>query len=230
MFSTARNLYITSALVLGLATPATAWARKNEREGFNFGASFRLLDATESSQDNPDNPSKSKNSGQSISPHIGWAFDEMFNFGVALNFENKALLEKDKSKDGNLEISRDKQTSTKSAGVFGRFLFAKVLYFEAGIGMYEQRRATTNEYSAASGDDGSSYTVRKESFNTRGLGLGYNAGIGLEVPAAAGFYITSALVQRSYSLRDYSGGSSLGDGKQKISTKEISFGISHYVN
>ncbi len=223
-------LTIAIAAIANMVFTPAALAKKHKREGFNFGASLRMLDVNDDSLTGDDTYDKSRvrAKSQAVSPHIGYVFAETLNVGLNLNFEESVTDERDVSADLNKEIERHKETSTKSASLFMRFLFAKVMYFEWGFGLYDSRTNSENEYTLAQ-DDGT-FSLTRESYSTRGVGPGYHVGMGLEIPAANGFFFTVAHVTRNYHLRDFNGTGDLGAKRRQIRKQEFSFGISHYVD
>lgn len=218
-----------SIFVLLLASPA--YGRKGHREGFNFGTSLRLMggDGTtygQNSSEHPSNDSKLSSTSQSVSPFIGYAFQEFLNIGAILYFEQGKSNSVDKTLDGSVETLREQDSSINGAGLFARFLFAKVMFFEGSFGAYEQTLSTTTETRNV---NGSSINGTRTENQVHGIGPGYHVGGGLELPVVNNFYFTATYLIRSFQQRDYNAASQIVGRKQAVQEKrELTFGLVHY--
>ena len=214
-------------LVLLLATPA--YGRRGNREGFNFGTSVRVMggdDRTNSEASNDPNSSHIVSKSQSVSPFVGYAFREFLNLGIGFHFEQSKSQITDRNSDGTQETLRVQDTSLSGAGLFTRFLFANVMFFEGGLGLYEQRSSTEIEQRNLSA--GSINGQRSES-EQRGIGPGYHVGGGLELPVVSNFYFTATYLLRSYQQREYNASAQSVGGKRGVQDRqELTFGIMHY--
>jgi hypothetical protein len=214
-------------LVLLTATSLSqvAYARRADREGLNFGSSVRIMDSDDRGQKSTlnDKNTRTKSSGQAFSPYVGYAFESL-NLGLMLNVENKYEEFSEKSSSTNQELSRDATTSSKAISAFGRFNFGKIMFFQAGVGVYSQ---VTNIHTELRNVSGVAFDGTSSDYKLEGMGPGYHAGVGLELPAANGFFFTGSYMVHNYQLRDTanSGYGSLIGSQQK---RELAFGISYY--
>jgi|GEM_PF-1057118 len=222
---------LTLALVmLNLVVTDLALARRKDREGFNFGTSFSLLDGEGSSNPSSDNRNKgaTDSSGSAVTPYVGVVLADYFNLGIMATYDSKDKLEQATNVDDGSRIKRERNTLTKSVGFFGRFLFGGAMYFEGGIGIYDERTSVNNEAASSEQEDGN-FIGKREIYNVRGVGTGYHGGGGIEISIANDFYFTTSYMVRVYTLRDYKGEGSLGQKVGTVQTRSIDFGLAHYV-
>ena len=216
-------------IVLGLLAATTisqaAYARRADREGLNFGSSVRIMDSDDRGQQSALNEknTRTKSAGQAFSPYLGYAFESL-NLGLMLNVENKYEEFSEKSSTSSQELSRDAATSSKAVGLFARFNFGNIMYFQAGAGIYSQ---VTNVHTELRNVNGSAFDGTTEDYKLEGMGPGYHMGVGLELPAANGFFFTGSYMVHNYQLRDtaHSSYGSLIGSQQK---RELAFGIAYY--
>jgi hypothetical protein len=211
------------------ASPAiwstAADARRSDREGFNFGSSVRIMDSDDRGESSTitNKNTRTKSSGQAFSPYVGYAVGPL-NLGLMLNVENKYEEFTETSPTSSQQLSRDATTSSKAISLFSRFNFGKIMFFEAGAGIYNQNSSIHTELRSV---NGGSFTGSSDDYKIQGMGPGYHMGAGLELPAANGFYFTGSYMVHNYQLRDTSHSSygSLIGSQQK---RELAFGISYY--
>lgn len=202
-----------------------ASARRSDREGFNFGTTVRLMDADDRSEAGAQttNTTRTQSSGQAFSPYLGYSFGEI-NIGLVGNVENSNQTIDERSTT-NQQVIRRSETNTKALSLFGRFNFGKVMFLEAGFGLYNQTNDVHTEYKIAG--DGGSFSGKSENYKLEGTGPGYHVGGGLELPIDNGFFFTGSYLVRSFSLRDQTK-SEFGDKIGSQQKRELSFGLSYY--
>lgn len=219
---------ICGLLALALAGPAFA---RSSREGFNFGASVKIQNKSDRGQGAGDS-SKSNvlSEDRTVNPYAGFVVGEHMNLGVALSFENSASQTEEMDESSLERVLRDRQSQMRSASIFFRFLFGENMFFETGVGLYDQTVHVENQYTFENSDN--SFTGKRDTYSVRGIGPGYHAGGGFEIEMGrrSGFYLTSSYMIRSYSLRQVQGERSLGEELSSVTRQEVSFGISHYLN
>ncbi len=219
---TTLGLFISMTPIL-MSTAAEA--RRGDREGLNFGSSVRIMDSDdrgESSTLNSNN-TRTKSAGQAFSPYVGYAFGPM-NLGLMINIESKYEEFTETSTTSNQQLSRDATTASKAISLFSRFNFGKIMYLEAGAGVYSQ---TTSVHTELRSVNGGTFSGSSDDYKLQGIGPGYHTGIGMELPASNGFYFTGSYKVHNYMLRDTvksSYGSVIGSQQKR----ELSFGISYY--
>ena len=222
------NIKQTNLVLIGLTIatlwPSQAFARRSDREGLNFGSSFRILDSDDRGQQSAvsDKNTRTTSSGQAFNPYLGYSFGAL-NFGLMLNLENKSEVFTESNTAKNEVISRDARTIGKSGSLFSRFNFGKVMFFEVGLGMYSQSKTVESETRSI----GESFAGSTSTYKTAGIGPGYHAGGGIEIPVDNGFYFSTSFMMHSYQLHDTtrsSYGSIIGSQEKR----ELSFGISYY--
>jgi hypothetical protein len=226
-----KKLFTNTVVVAAcLSAPVDLMARGRDREGFNFGASFGYETASDRNFSSNVSATKAnvESSGSTVSPYFGYVMGEHFNLGISAIFNSTSVKEDESNAEFRQRVERNKQISTKALNAFTRFLFGGVMYFELGAGIYDQGMSIKNAY--VSDMDGGAFSGHREQYSIRGLGTGYHMGGGFEVPMSRGFFFTSSYVVRVYNLRNYRGSGDLG-GKVGFNQKrDISFGLSHYVN
>lgn len=216
---------IVLVLLTATSLSQVAYARRADREGLNFGSSVRIMDNDDRGQQSTlnDKNTRTKSAGQAFSPYVGYAF-ESINVGLMLNLENKHEEFSEKSSTTSQELSREATTSSKAVSLFGRFNFGKIMFFQAGVGIYNQ---VTNIHTELRSVTGMEFEGTTSDYKLEGMGPGYHAGIGLELPAGNGFFFTGSYMVHNYQLRDtaHSSYGSLIGSQQK---RELAFGISYY--
>lgn len=216
---------ISLVLLIAASFSQAAYARRADREGLNFGSSVRIMDSDDRGQQSTlsDKNTRTKSAGQAFSPYLGYSF-EALNLGIMLNVENKYEEFSEKSPSTNQELSRQASTSSKAASLFARFNFGKIMYFQAGAGVYSQVTDIRTELRNTSGLE---FQGTTSNYKLEGMGPGYHAGVGLELPASNGFFFTGSYMVHNYQLRDttHSSYGSLIGSQQK---RELAFGIAYY--
>lgn len=218
---------LTSLLIFGLLAPTSALARsRSKRTGFTFGTLLRSMDAQD--QTNPgtesDHTTENELNSSLLSPYVGYSF-ESFGFGLSYTVENRLQKTKETSADGDT-IMRSIGQVNQGISLYGRYLFAEVFFFEAGVGLVQDTRSIDSENRTL--QDGGSFEGKSTSYSIKGTGPGYHAAFGLELPITAGFYFTSAYQTRMVSLWDYKGGGDLGGKRSMVQKREVLFGIAYY--
>ena len=218
-----RTFCITAATT-AIAMPAMA--RSTGRQGLNFGTSVKLMDGDNSTNANSstDKNSHTKTSGQSFSPYMAYSFSEI-NLGAVCTVEQSGEEYNETSTTNNQQIYRKTNAATKSFSLFGRFNFGKVMFMEAGFGVYNQVVDVHTENRIVG--NGGQFTGQNEDYTIQGMGPGYHVGGGLELPISNGFYFTSAYLVRSFQLRDQSK-SDIGEKMANQQKRELTFGIAYY--
>ncbi|MEY4630908.1 MAG: hypothetical protein RIQ81_1028 [Pseudomonadota bacterium] len=224
----AKTLAIAGLLAgLGINS-GVAFAKRDQRDGFNFGTSIRLITNNDRSYGDASSgiDGSTKTDSQAYSPFIGYSTG-LFNLGLTAHLasENTATRETNKSTGQILE--RNSSSDLKGTSVFGRFLFGKVMFMEFGLGIYQQKTQVNNQYTNMGGNG--SFNGQVDAYTVESAGPGYHMGGGLELPIANGFYFTSSYLVRIFQLRDISDGS-LGVKRAYQQKRELTFGIEHYLN
>ena len=222
---------LTIATILMMALIAEpALAKKSKRRGFNFGASIQARGSglvTNSSVETG-NKINEKVETSSMNPHIGYVVTENLNIGLAMTKESVISESKETSATGDSDFYRKSEADLSGTSIFARFLFANYVYFEAGAGLYERSVKTTQ--TARTDIVRSSFVGSETVSNTKGIGTGYNYGIGLEFPIAkSGFFFTSSYNFRFYQLRDTGNDIEIGKKAGSSNSKELNFGLTHYL-
>lgn len=219
-----------AASVATALTATNAFSRgRDDREGFNFGARVRILGDTHRANANGSSipvDSQNTSSTQSVSPHIGYAVDNTFNLGVFGVYEKATHEAKDSDTASRIERMRTVDTTLRGMGLLGRFLFAEVLYFELGLGLFDQSMVLKTE-DRSFGDD-ASFSGSRSGASVRGVGAGAHVGAGLEIPVTHGFHFVTAYLVRQLSLRDFDGSGNLGAKRMSEEQHELSFGLHYY--
>ncbi len=221
------KLVITTSVLTIISTRAEA--RRDQRDGLNFGSSIRLfsdkgnIGPTSLSKNNSENTSSS----YAVTPYIGYAFR-----GWNLHLGLSSLIEKTDAKlietsiDGKTRTEREESTSIKNLNLQARFLFARIMFFEGGLGMYQQ--STEISKLTATNYDAASFEGAKENYKVEGFGPGYHLGVGAEFPIKDGFNFTTAYLVRTYQIRAKNSGEDLGTRLGRQQKSELSFGLSYY--
>ena len=218
-------LRIIAITIVTTTTAEVAYARRSDREGLNFGTSIRVMDSDDRGQKNElsNTETRTKSAGQAFSPYVGYAFGPM-NLGLMLNVENKYEEFNETSPSTSQTLNREATTASKAISLFTRFNFGKIMFFEAGGGIYSQTKSVHTEIRSVTGG---TFTGTSDDYKLQGMGPGYHMGVGMELPADNGFYFTGSYMVHNYQLRDTmhsSYGSVLGSQQKR----ELAFGIAYY--
>lgn len=219
---------ISTLIFTGLLASGPAYAKKSKREGFNFGASFGLVDQKDKGlrADVDDDNSRTSSLSSTVNPYIGYVVADFMNLGLNLSFENSRVDETIRSSVESEYIQREKTSTLKSAGLFTRFLFARVMYFEFGLGAYDRKVDLVTTYTSEQGDG--QFVGQRQEYKTHGVGPGYHLGYGLELPIAYGFHFTTAYNVRIYQLRSFDNRGEVGRKTGRENKREVVFGLSYY--
>ena len=205
-----------------------AFAKRDQRDGFNFGSSVRMI--TNNDRTYGDQTSgvdgTTKSSSQSYNPFVAYSTG-LLNLGITAHVESADTATTEQQKSTNQIVDRKSSTDVKGTSVFGRFLFGKVMFFELGLGVYKQKVTVNNQYTNMSGSG--SFSGNSDSYTLDSAGPGYHMGAGLELPIADGFYFTTSYLVRIFQLRDISDGS-FGAKRAYEQKRELTFGLEHYLN
>jgi hypothetical protein len=218
-------LRLIAVALVTATTTEVAYARRNDREGLNFGSSIRVMDSDDRGQKSQlsNSETRTKSAGQAFSPYVGYAFGPM-NLGLMLNIENKYEEFSETSSSTSQILNREATTNSKAISLFSRFNFGKIMFFEAGGGIYTQSKSVHTELRSVSGG---TFTGTSDDYKLNGMGPGYHMGAGIELPADNGFFFTGSYMVHNYQLRDttHSSYGSLIGSQQK---RELAFGIAYY--
>jgi len=216
-------------IMAAIGSSSIAEAKRNPRDGVNFGIGLRLFDAANQTNGQGDENDSQKNSETTaIHPYLGIVLGDHFNLGISGMFEEQSSKDSFTSKDGDQEIERTSNATMKAGNIFLRFMFAKYMYFEAGIGLYDQRIKITDEYRDL--DASGNFTGERAQNDSHGAGPGYHLGGGVEIHITNGFFVTANYLYRAIQLRDYDSDSEIGRKRSRIEKRELTFGLAHYVN
>ncbi|MEZ4741450.1 MAG: hypothetical protein R3B45_03240 [Bdellovibrionota bacterium] len=222
-------------LLLGLGLNiGVAYGKKNRREGFNFGTGVKVLSADDRMfpSSESDKQRYINSTSQAFSPYFGFS-NCVINAGLRVNISEVKTHETERPKNNVEEKVSDSSISTKSANLFTRFLFGKILFLEAGIGVYSEKQKVSIVSTNATGSneaDSGSFTGEKEEYEIDGSGPGYHLGGGFEVATGAGFYFYGSYLNEIYQINE---GTSIFGSEHKQAYKqrrELQFGLSHYYN
>ncbi len=224
----AQTLVAVSAIALALTLASSeAFARKSQREGFNFGTTVRLISNDDRSMagEGSDKNTKTESNSQQVNPYVGYAFDSL-NLGLMYTSETGSSESTEEAADRSTTTTRKVERMGRGGNLFARFNFGGVFFFEGGAGLYEDRMVVKTETKTAQGNG--QFTGEEDSYEVKGVGPGYHVGGGLELAMGNGFYFTSAYQVRMVQLRDYKGGSDLGNKRSQTQKREALFGIAYY--
>lgn len=232
-----RIMYIAGIIfiIASISSVAMARGRSSDRNGFNFGTSVKMQtgdDRTFSGGDSDKNV-QVKSSSQSINPYMGYSINGLINLGIVVMMDDIHSETIEKSQDGNQELIRKKDTTSKGASLFGRFLFGKVMFLELGGGVYHEKTKFENE-TKSNTEDGA-FEGQREEYDVTGIGPGYHFGGGVEIPMGGGFYFSTAYLVKVFQLRNSSDGNTGGldlFGKKRAydQRRELQFGVSHFID
>jgi len=213
-------------LLLALIAGPKAWAW-DERMGLNFGTSLRMISADDRTSGQADSSTRTISSGQQVTPYLGYAFSSM-NIGLALNMETSTTETIETNSATGVESSRLMANDARGLSAFFRFNFGRVMFLEAGAGLYTEDTQVKNE--TRSSQNGGTFVGQREEYKVKGTGPGYHMGGGIELPIADGFQFTSAYLVRVFQLRDVTSGGEVGKRRGFEQKRELTFGLAHYVN
>ncbi len=224
-FSCASRFLLAFILFSGLLSDAL-YAR-NDREGFNFGLSGSW--SSSKGDDRGEASSlveKSQDSRRHGVFHFGYAFDEVINLGLNFAFISDQRSERLLGESSGEVIDRQTESDLRSYGLFFRFLFGRYFYFELGGGAYDYRNGTKTEF--VSQVSGNQFNSVIDESQVRGVGPGYHAAAGIEIPLKYGFFVTG-----NYRFLQYAttvSGNNSAATKRSGQSDEIVFGIHHYTD
>jgi hypothetical protein len=220
------NYMLSGVTVLGLLSATPAFARRSQRQGFNFGSTVRVLNSDDRTLpgNGSDQKTRISSSSQAVNPYLGYSFGT-FNLGLTFSAETRTTNSTETNTVTGSETTRDSEVNGKGASLFGRFLFGEIFFFEAGAGVYQEKvQVSTETKSTTTG----AFTGEREEYEVKGIGPGYHLGAGMELEMGGGFYFTSSYQVRIVQLRDHEGGSDLGRKRSTTQKREVLFGIAHY--
>ena len=124
----------TVLILLSISLSTSAFGRRAKRVGFNFGNTFKVLEVDQPSIAASSDVGSRRTSSkiQTMKPYLGYAFDSVFNVGIDMVFEN---LQNEDTINGQAESQKIvslRKSYLRGGGLFSRFLFGEVLYFEGG--------------------------------------------------------------------------------------------------
>jgi hypothetical protein len=224
----ARTMAIAGLLAWLGTNPEVALAKRNKREGFNFGTSVRLITNNDRSyaDDAGGIDGSVKSESQSYNPFIGYS-NGLFNLGLTAHLEANSTSIREHNQSSGQVVERQSTSDLKGSSVFARFLFGRVMFMELGMGVYTQKSQIRNEYTNMNGNG--SFNGQVDAVSVESAGPGYHMGGGVELPIADGFFFTSSYLVRIYQLRDISDGS-LGAKRAYEQKRELTFGLEHYLD
>lgn len=223
-----KSLWHIVAMISFVAFSTEAFAKKAKRDGFNFGTTLRLMETDQPSiaTNAGGNSKRSVSDVQSVRPHLGYVFGGLFHLGVDAVIESEEREEALNGLNANEKIESSRSSSLNGAGLVARFLFGQVMYFQTGIGYYDRKDEVVNKYATDLGSG--QFSGRKEELTSRAVGAGYHLGGGIELPVAAGFYVSANYLVQTFELKPYKESSSIKRDSDRESRQELSFGIVHY--
>lgn len=222
------NLMATAITVSTLLWTGIAEARRDQRDGFNFGATVRVQNDNDStsSADNQDGAVHTRGTSQAVNPYVGYSTG-LFNFGVATTFENRTVSTDEKLSSLPETIHRETESNLKAASIYGRLQFGGVMFMEVGAGMYAE--SVKVDIEQKSDTSAKNFEGTRNSYELSGTGPGYHMSGGVELPMGNGFFLNAAYTVRIFSLRDVVDGD-YGKKSAFEQRRELTFGIAHYLN
>lgn len=215
-------------LMMGVLLPQAAYGKRSKRKGFNFGSTLRLVNTDQpglvAGQDG-DNL-RNHSSTRTIRPSLGYAIADVFNLGVEFTLSNEESERTVRGSTAGTSIFSNRMSDLNGAAFISRFLFGRVMYFQAGVGYYERNTRILTEYITESGSG--SYSGTREHMKVRSGGAGYHLGAGIEIPIAYGFFFTTDYSARIYDLKAFKSVGNVGEVDGHEESREVSFGVSHY--
>ena len=220
-------LAVASGIAMVALNSGQAFAKRDRREGFNFGTSVRLINNNDRAYGDATSgvDASTKVNSQSYNPFVAYS-NGLLNVGLTAHVESTDSVTTETNKDTGRVVDRNASSDVKGTSVFGRFLFGKVMFMELGLGVYKQKVTVNNQYKEVAG---SSFSGTTDAYVLDSAGPGYHMGYGLELPITDGFYFTTSYIVRIFQLRDISDGS-LGAKRAYQQKREITFGVEHYLN
>jgi hypothetical protein len=224
----AKYLAVASMLASLMMNTGTAYAKRDRREGFNFGTSVRIISSDDKAYGNATDgiDGGTKTQSQSYNPFVAYSTG-LLNVGLTAHIESTQSSTREHQNSTGQIVDRQSSSDLKGTSLFGRFLFGKVMFFELGMGLYKQNVNVDNQYTNVSA--GGSFNGQRDTYKVESAGPGYHLGGGLELPIADGFYFTTSYLVRIYQLRDISSGT-LGEKRAYEQKRELTFGVEHYLN
>jgi hypothetical protein len=220
---------IIAAVLPMVLLSSPAFAKRAQRDGLNFGTTLSYSNVSQPSLIMHGEEATAK--GQSLSkashPYIGYTFGEFFTLGLQGAMIAEERMEKQQGA-GNSLVTNERSSVLQGGGLFTRFLFGQVMYFEAGIGYFERRSSLVSKsvsYLSAGGFEGVEETIR-----ARSSGIGYRIAVGLEIPVAYDFYATSSYASNKFDLKGVKVTPGNEKGSFEESQQQIEFGIAYYYN
>jgi hypothetical protein len=222
-----QSIFKLAMLLLAFSLAQVSFARRDRRDGFNFGTTVKLVDTDDRRYAVGDatRDSRSERTMQSFTPYVGYAFAGALNLGLAATLQHGTEKMLDTAKDGQDEISREISASLNAGNLFARRLFGKVMFMELGVGLYSEQVSATTEFNSLLADG--TYSGRREHSKTQSMGMGYHGGIGAELEMGAGFFFTSSFLTRVYHLKEVKGGD-MGAKTGYQQNRELNFGLAYY--
>ena len=200
---------------------------RDDREGLNFGLSGSWYGAKEDDRgDASQMVGKANESRQNAVFHFGYAFDEVVNLGLTFSLLSQSRIERIQGESAEEIIDRQTESDLRSYGLFFRFLFGRYFYAELGGGAYDYRNTTTTEFVSQISE--TQFSALVDEANVKGIGPGFHAAAGIEIPLKYGFFVTG-----NYRFFRYS---TTLNGKNNAATRrssqadEFVFGIHHYTD
>jgi len=220
-------LAIASGIAAVTLNSGVAFAKRDKREGFNFGTSVRMIDNNDRAFGDASSgvDANVKVNSQSYNPFMAWSTG-LLNLGITAHLESNNSSTTETNKDSGHVVDRNASADIKGTSLFGRFLFGKVMFMEFGLGIYKQKLTVNNQYKDI---NGSAFSGTTDSYVLDSAGPGYHMGYGLELPITDGFYFTTSYTVRIFQLRDISDGM-FGAKRAYQQKREITFGVEHYLN
>jgi hypothetical protein len=226
---TMKKLIWRSLPILIATISAVAEARRNDRQGFNFGLGLQLSQDNDRHYSIPDQPSEGtiKSQEHVVQPYLGYVVSSFLNLGVSALIANSHSVEREFNRDNGQRLMRDRQTSTQGVSFFSRFLFGRILYLEGGVGLYQQKVSISNEYTSEVG--GGAFNGQRQQYVREGYGTGYHLAGGVEIPIDHGFVMTASYISRVFNIRDISANGHFGPRLGLFENRDVVFGIAHYL-
>jgi hypothetical protein len=219
----------TLVAMVALITGTPAFAKKNRRDGFNFGTGVKIINSDDRTLagETSDKSVHMTKETQAFSPYAAIS-NGTFNLGLKADLDSTSVSETEVSTTSSDESLRNRQVTTNSGSIFCRFLFGEILYLEGGLGIYQEKQVINNVYTSGSSDG--AFLGAKEQYKIEGTGPGYHIGGGFEIATGAGFFFNGAYLAKIYQINE--GDAIFGkSGKRAYEQKrEVSFGLGYYYN
>lgn len=202
--------------------------RRSKKEGFNFGATVISTDGQSAIEPNATSDRKRSISRKvsGVAPYIGYSFGTL---GVGLRASNKTE-QTDHQEVGtnNSQTKTEIKTISKLSDVslFTRINFGKILFLEAGFGVYNQKSNISNQTTIETSSN--TFEGSKEEFTLSGSGTGTHTALGFEVPVGSGFHFNGHMLVKNFEIRSDDGGPKYGDKQSRQTERDLNFGLSYY--